>query len=146
VEHANNHTRNRKQQKQKQIHFDYALEDNVLVNGHYELLVRAVENLLSNAIKYSPENTQITVTLACQNKQVICSVEDQGQGIAPEFIDHLFERFSRASIDSHSGTHGAGLGLRFVQVVAQRHQGSINVESKVGQGSRFEIALASIEM
>lgn len=136
----------RAQQKQQRIHFDYALEDNVWVNGHYELLVRAVENLLSNAIKYSPENTQITVTLACHNKQVICTVEDQGQGIAPEFIDHLFERFSRAKADSHSGTHGAGLGLRFVQVVAQRHQGSINVESKVGKGSRFEICLTGIEM
>jgi len=136
----------RAQQKQQHIHFDYALEDNVWVNGHYELLVRAVENLLSNAIKYSPENTQITVTLAYQNKQVICAVEDQGQGIAPEFVDHLFERFSRAKIDSQNGTHGAGLGLRFVQVVAQRHQGSINVESKVGKGSRFEISLASIEM
>jgi len=58
----------------------------------------------------------------------------------------LFERFSRAKADSHSGTHGAGLGLRFVQVVAQRHQGSINVESKVGKGSRFEICLTGIEM
>lgn len=136
----------RAQQKQQHIHFDYALDDNVWVNGHYELLVRAVENLLSNAIKYSPESTQITVTLGCHNKQVICAVQDQGQGIEPDFVDHLFERFSRAKIDSQNGTHGAGLGLRFVQVVAQRHQGSINVESKVGQGSRFEISLASIEM
>lgn len=136
----------RAQQKQQHIQFDYDLEDNVWVNGHYELLVRAVENLLSNAIKYSPEGTQITVTLRGKDAQVICAVKDEGHGIEPEFIDHLFERFSRAKNESQNCNPGAGLGLRFVQVVTQRHQGCINVESELGKGSRFEISLPSIEM
>lgn len=146
VESAIEQSHARAQQKQQNIQFNYSSNDNVWVNGHYELLVRAMENLLSNAIKYSPQNSQIVVNLNYQNKQVICTVEDHGQGIDPEFIDHLFERFSRSKSQSISGSHGAGLGLRFVEVAIQRHQGTISVESKLGEGSRFTISLAGIEM
>src|SRR5699024_997836 len=78
----------RAESKQQEIKFDYT-NDDVWVNGHFELLMRALENLLSNAVKYSGNNTCITVSLQCNDAAVICSVSDQGQGIEEEFLADL---------------------------------------------------------
>lgn len=135
----------RAESKQQEIKFDYT-NDDVWVNGHFELLMRALENLLSNAVKYSGNNTCITVSLQCNDAAVICSVSDQGQGIEEEFLADLFKSYTRSKQQKDSKIKGAGLGLRFVQVVMQRHNGSVEVDSALDEGSRFTLTLPKIEM
>ena len=114
------------------------------MNGNHELLQRLMVNLLTNAIKYSHPGGSVTVSLRAIGDQVACEVRDRGIGIPPEYMERLFERFSRAS--NSGGSRGAGLGLRFVRVVADRHGGDIRVQSQPGEGSSFTLLLPRIEL
>ena len=126
------------------LRFDYNHDDEVWVNGNHELLQRLVVNLLTNAIKYSHPGGSVTVTLRTVGDQVACEVRDRGIGIPEEYRDRLFERFSRAA--NSGGSRGAGLGLRFVKVVAERHGGEIRVQSEPGEGSCFTLLLPRVEL
>lgn len=75
-----------------------------------------------------------------------CEVRDRGVGIPEAFQDKLFDRFSRASTSGGARTRGAGLGLRFVKVVTERHGGDIKVASAPGEGSRFTLLLPRIQL
>ncbi len=128
------------------LRFDYDQEQDVWVRGNNELLERLVVNLLTNAVKYSHENGKVLVRLYAEGGQVCCDVRDQGVGIPEAFQDKLFERFSRASTSGGARTRGAGLGLRFVKVVTERHGGTIHVESVPNEGSCFRLALPRIDV
>ncbi|HCO64112.1 MAG TPA: ATPase, partial [Alcanivorax sp.] len=128
------------------LRFDYDQEQDVWVRGNNELLERLVVNLLTNAVKYSHENGKVLVRLYAEGGQVCCDVRDEGVGIPEAFQDKLFERFSRASTSGGARTRGAGLGLRFVKVVTERHGGTIHVESVPDEGSCFRLALPRIDV
>jgi signal transduction histidine kinase len=106
--------------------------------------------LLSNAINYSPENTTITCTLRHSQEgqhvphRVLCSITDQGYGIAPADQAKLFRRFQRLQA-SHQARHdGIGLGLVFVKTVIERHDGELHFSSEVGAGTTFTVALPAL--
>ncbi|ASK35629.1 CHASE2 domain-containing protein [Alloalcanivorax mobilis] len=128
------------------LRFNYDPDQDVWVRGNNELLERLVVNLLTNAIKYSHEGGQVEVSLAAEDGRVLCEVRDQGVGIPEGFQDRLFERFSRASNSGGGRTRGAGLGLRFVKVVTERHGGDIQVRSEPGKGSCFTLSLLRVEV
>lgn len=128
------------------LYFDYDPEQDVWVRGNNELLERLVVNLLTNAVKYSHEGGRVRVCLSAQDSRVSCEVSDQGVGIPAGFQDKLFERFSRASNSGGGRTRGAGLGLRFVKVVTERHGGDIRVQSESGKGSCFIFSLPRIDV
>lgn len=146
VEHAIEQTIVRAKHKDQELSFHYAKDDDVWVNGHAELLERAVENLLSNAVKYSPKGSTTTINLALEDDEVVLLVSDEGVGIEPEFIQDLFKSFARSNNIKTKGEHGAGLGLRFVEVVAQRHHGSISVQETSSKGSTFKLSLPHFVM
>ena len=73
-------------------------------------------------------------------------MRDRGVGIPPELQERLFDRFSRASTSGGARTRGAGMGLRFVKVVTERHGGEVRVHSVVSEGSRFTLLLPRIEL
>ena len=103
-------------------------------------------NLLSNAVKYTPQGGEVTMTLeelpgTGNSGRYRMTVADTGIGIAPEYIPHLFEAFSRERDSSESGILGTGLGLRIVKSFVELMGGTIQVESKPGQGSRFTVEL-----
>jgi len=105
------------------------------------LLERALVNLLNNAIKYSPNETEITLSLYQDNNHYAYCVKDQGYGIPKEDVPKLFNRFYRVKSDTSTHERGAGLGLTFVQTVADRHNGQITVNSEPGNGSKFCLIL-----
>jgi signal transduction histidine kinase len=98
-----------------------------------------VNNLVSNAIKYSPENSLIRVSSAV-NSTIQLSVEDSGIGIPEVDQKHLFERFYRAS---NAGTiQGTGLGLHIMRHYVEMLNGTVQIKSAPGKGTRVEIVLA----
>ncbi len=109
------------------------------LNVDSRLIKRALSNLLSNAVKYSDEGTRIGVEMACSGSVVTISVRDQGIGIPPEDLTHMFEVFHRAqNVGSIPGT---GLGLPIVRQAIQAHGGDVAVESQVGVGTVFTMTI-----
>lgn len=112
----------------------------VWVNGNFGLLQRAILNLVLNAIKFSPVNSTVLIRLSYANQQAEMSVIDHGPGIPLAEQEQLFKRFSRLK-NSHTSPDGAGLGLYFVHTVAEKHFGSVEVNSDKGQKTRFTLRL-----
>jgi two-component system, sensor histidine kinase and response regulator len=101
------------------------------------LFSQVVENLLSNAIKYTKSGGSIALTADATDNAVAIQVSDTGYGIPAEAIPHLFEKYFRV----HEDLMGTGLGLAIVKAIVDLHQGTVEVESEVGQGSRFTVIL-----
>ena len=104
--------------------------------GEQNQLSRLVINLVSNAIHYSQEG-QVKVSTYLDHGQICLDVSDNGIGIDPEDLPHLFERFYRGRRVRQSRIHGTGLGLAIVKEIADMHEGVISIESEVGTGSKF---------
>jgi signal transduction histidine kinase/ActR/RegA family two-component response regulator len=101
-----------------------------------------VWNLLSNALKFTPRRGTITVNLRQVEEQAILSIADTGEGIAPEFLPHVFDRFSQADSSRSRKYGGLGLGLAIVRHLVELHGGTVSAESGgPGQGSTFRIVL-----
>jgi len=111
------------------------------VLGSEDLLVMAVKNLVDNAIQYSDPGKKITLTSEVEGEVVTISVVDQGIGIANADSDRIFERFYRVDPARSRETGGTGLGLSIVKHIALRHDGAVDVWSKVGVGSTFTLKL-----
>ncbi|HKD07121.1 MAG TPA: ATP-binding protein [Bryobacteraceae bacterium] len=101
---------------------------------------RMLSNLLSNAIKFTPAGGRVEVSLKREGNDAEIQVKDSGQGISPEHLPHIFDRFYRVR-SSDSPEQGLGLGLSFVAWIARAHGGSVDVQSELGKGTTFRIAL-----
>jgi len=112
------------------------------IQGDPARLQQVVWNLLANAVKFSPRGGRVLLRLARADGQAIISVRDEGEGIAPEFLPHIFEPFRQADGTSTRAYGGLGLGLAIVHDVVELHRGTIEVESKgKGQGATFTVKL-----
>jgi signal transduction histidine kinase len=100
---------------------------------------RVMANLLANAIKYSPEGGEVLVSVDVHSGSAILSVRDQGLGIPAREIQHVFERFHRASNVEHIS--GTGIGLASAKDIVERHGGTITVTSIEGQGTTVAVQL-----
>ncbi|WP_236519728.1 PAS domain S-box protein [Sandaracinus amylolyticus] len=112
------------------------------VRGDAARLQQVIWNLLSNAIKFTPRGGRVEVSISARDREVEIAVADSGQGIDPEFLPHVFERFRQADQTTTRRHGGLGLGLAIVQQIVQMHGGTVRAESEgVGQGARFAIVL-----
>ncbi len=105
--------------------------------GSRDELRSAFSNLLSNAVRYTPPGRDIAVSWVVEDGQPVFRVRDEGEGIAPEHLPRLTERFYRVDRGRSRATGGTGLGLAIVKHVLQRHQGRLAIESEPGRGSTF---------
>jgi len=111
-------------------------DDFPIVMGDETRLEQVLANLVSNAIKYSPQGGEIQISGQVRPGQVIVCVSDQGPGVAPEDIPHIFDRFYRSSIAKRT-TKGAGLGLYLARAVVEAHGGRIWIDPRPGKGARI---------
>ncbi len=124
-------------QGRHQIRFDIDCQRKL--HGNYDELHSALGNLVSNAVRYTPNGGDITIRWAQEGDEGVFSVRDSGLGIAPEHIPRLTERFYRVDRGRSRETGGTGLGLAIVKHIAQRHQGRLDIQSKLGEGSQFAL-------
>ncbi len=121
--------------KEQNITLSWDINNDIYMNGNKELLRRLLMNLIHNAYRYGKENGHIHVTLQENADEVKLCVQDDGIGIPQEKIPFIWKRFYQ--IDSSRSVKGSGLGLAMVEEIAQLHQGYMEVESKVNEGSSF---------
>lgn len=125
----------------KQITFIKNIDDTYMAEINPQLLEQAVSNLIDNAVKYSENGTSIQVSLIQNEFETVILVQDWGCGIPKEHLPRLFERFYRVDKARSRKMGGTGLGLAIVKHITQAHNGYVDVESKVGEGSTFKIHL-----
>jgi signal transduction histidine kinase/CheY-like chemotaxis protein len=112
------------------------------VKGDQKRLIQVLSNLLNNAAKYTPEGGNISLTLDVDDKNVTVSVTDDGIGLAPNVIGHVFEMFTQAERTPDRAQGGLGIGLALVKNLVELHQGAVSAYSAgTGCGSTFSICL-----
>jgi len=112
--------------------------------GNVDELTQVFSNLIENAAKYSRPDSEITVASKIDEKEpdmVRITITDQGEGIAPEHIARLTERFYRIDKGRSRNKGGTGLGLAIVKHILMRHRGRLQIDSDLGEGSRFSVIL-----
>ena len=99
-------------------------------------------NLLENAVKYSPDPAKITLTIDKGAENTVqLRIKDEGIGIPEKDLPRIFDRFYTVDKARSRKSGGAGLGLSIVKTIIEKHNGRINVDSEVGKGSCFTVAL-----
>jgi signal transduction histidine kinase len=119
-----------------------------ILRGDPDAVDRILKNLLSNAVKYSPRGGRITVTAGPAQDDpgmIALVVEDEGVGISPDCLGLVFEKYVRIRHPETSGSRGLGVGLSVVRGLAEAHGGRVEVESRLGEGSRFRVLLPAQE-
>ena len=102
---------------------------------------QVIGNILDNAVRFSPQGRQVTVELKEEKNEYLVSITDQGIGVSPEYIDHIFERFYRVRNTASRQYSGIGLGLFVARAIVEAHGGRIWVSSNEGLGSTFSFTL-----
>ncbi len=112
------------------------------IMGDKSRLRQVLLNLLSNSIKFTPPKGRIVVTVTRVNSHVELAVTDNGRGIEPSFLPHVFERFRQADASSTRHYGGLGIGLALVKQIVELHGGTVRAESEgLGHGATFTVAL-----
>ena len=127
--------------------------ENLSAKLYGSLIVQALINLTENAVKFSQDNSKIWINAYKENENIIFEVRDKGIGILPEHQERIFERFyrvdrARSRAADNEPSHeigGTGLGLSIVRHIALLHKGSVEVESRAGEGSIFKIKIPTGE-
>ena len=114
------------------------------VTGDRAQLSQMLHNLVGNAIKYGAAGTPVRITLTRDGARMLrLSVADQGEGISPEHLPRLTERFYRVDAGRSRSLGGTGLGLAIVKHIVERHRGRLDIASTVGRGTRVSVTLPS---
>jgi len=118
-----------------------SIDPGFMVPGSGSELTRLWTNLLENAVRHTPPDGAVTVSAMVDAESVTVSVTDTGEGIAPEHLPHLGERFYRVDAARATETGGNGLGLAICRSITKAHGGQMTIESKVGEGTVVRIRL-----
>jgi len=110
------------------------------LKGDRNRIKQVLVNLLDTAIKYNRPGGKVELTLTCNAVRVLLSVGNTGQGIAPDKLDYVFDKFYRVDEEQHD-VRGTGLGLAIAKSIVEAHNGEIWVESELGVGSKFTFSL-----
>ncbi|MDF2522697.1 MAG: two-component sensor histidine kinase [Clostridiales bacterium] len=124
----------------KKIEIKFSPKDEI-INADQDKISQVIINLLSNALKYSSPGGVVEVSVGSSKDMVEVIVKDTGNGIPPEDLPHIFERFYRADKSRNRLTGGAGIGLTITKAIVEAHQGKIEVQSRLDEGTEFIVSL-----
>jgi len=131
----------------RQVRIIKMLDPVQTMSGDPSRLQQVLWNLLTNAIKFTPKGGRVTVVLERIDSHVEISVSDNGEGIAPEFLPYVFDRFRQQDASPTRRHSGLGLGLSIVKNLVELHGGNVRVESEgLGKGATFMVALPLIPL
>jgi cell cycle sensor histidine kinase DivJ len=126
------------------IEIELDLADSLPVHADRKALRQILLNLLSNAIKFTPEDGVIVVMGQAAENQLMLAVGDSGPGIAPAELERLGERYMQASTARTSDERGSGLGLSLVKALAEMHDGKMDIDSTLGEGTTVSVSMPVI--
>ncbi|UQZ34078.1 two-component sensor histidine kinase [Paenibacillus sp. PK3_47] len=127
---------------EKNVVLEYDIEPDLTVHGNSEQIKQVVMILLDNAVKYTGPKGEVTLSLRKQHNDVLLSVTNTGEGIAPEHLNRIFDRFYRTDTSRARKLGGHGLGLAIAKsIVEQHHKGKIYAKSVVGESATFYVQL-----
>lgn len=120
-------------------------DEQFVVRGDRTRLVQVFSNLLNNAAKYTPQDGHVTLSVVADDVHVAVTVEDDGIGIAPTLLPHIFDLFTQAERSPDRSQGGLGLGLALVKSLLELHGGNVTADSAgLGKGSRFTVSLPRV--
>jgi two-component system phosphate regulon sensor histidine kinase PhoR len=111
------------------------------VAGDRTELLQLIDNLVGNALRYGRQGRPVTVSLAAEGRMLHLAVRDEGEGIAAEHIPRLTQRFYRVDAGRSRAAGGTGLGLAIVKHIVERHRGTLEIESRLGEGTIVHVRL-----
>lgn len=120
------------------------IDGSVELSGDRARLTQLFDNLIGNAVKYSPEGGEIRVRAWIEVDDIHVTVSDQGIGIEPDDLPHIFDRHHRGDNAKEQGVYGIGLGLFICRAIVRAHGGSLAVESEVNRGSTFHATIPRV--
>ena len=121
----------------KSMEFHFSCErEVVLMPGDYDRLRQVFLNIMNNAIKFSPDDGNVWVSIQVAD-QIVVTIRDEGIGISKEEIPFVFEKFYKSKLRQNA--KGSGLGLMSAKHIVEKHDGTIQVESGLGEGTEFKI-------
>lgn len=127
--------------KQKKIHFTPKIDTKAWVNLNNPYFHSAIWNLLDNAYKFTAENGEIELTATTVGTNVEIVIKDNGIGIAEKEVPRLFTKFHRGTDTLNYNYEGTGIGLYLTKLIVEQHAGTIEVETREGEGSKFTMKL-----
>jgi two-component system phosphate regulon sensor histidine kinase PhoR len=104
-------------------------------------ILQLLDNLVLNALRYGEPGTPVTIAAYAEGPMVHLTVSDEGEGIAPEHVQRVTERFYRVDNSRSRSLGGTGLGLSIVKHIVERHRGRLNIESQLGKGTSVHVLL-----
>ncbi|HDR7792893.1 TPA: HAMP domain-containing histidine kinase [Bacillus luti] len=131
--------------KERHIKVSFTCPPTLLVDLDEQRFEQVIVNILNNAYRHSKQHSHINISVTEENKRISINIKDEGEGIPPEDLPHIFDRFYRVDKARTRATGGTGLGLSIVKEIVELHGGNITVTSKVNHGSCFIISLPSIQ-
>jgi signal transduction histidine kinase len=126
---------------EKRLHLEIDAGEVPKILGDERRIGQVLDNLLSNAVKFSRDGGSVRVEITSDNSRVRIVVSDTGIGIPPDEQGHVFSRFYRARAASDLAVPGTGLGLAITRALVDQHGGTIDLESRVGEGTRVTVTL-----
>ncbi len=127
--------------KEKDLSLDTQVDNEVMLEVDVEMFVRVLVNLLTNAIKYSEPGQNIRLTVSEEGDQCLIRVEDNGAGIGPDELPHIFDKFWQGASRRSGEAASTGLGLTYCRLATEAHDGCISATSEVGHGTAITISI-----
>ena len=125
----------------KGVDLSFNAEPGLQINADPERLFQVLSNLIGNAIKFTPRLGNIGISAMSNGEEIVFAVRDSGEGIAPDQLPHVFDRYWTKGENNPTGT---GLGLYISQGIVQAHGGRIEAESELGRGSEFRFTVPKV--